>query len=85
MRVVCKSIRADIRHNCFEIYKDPNITVDKSYEVLRIINYDHTEKTGLYMLDIIGNNGKCSYWSDYFYTNKELRKIKLEKLNETTK
>lgn len=62
-----------------------NIKIGKTYI---IIDISHQQKdkndclTGLEMLTIIGENGKCSYWSDYFYSAKELRQSKLKKINE---
>jgi hypothetical protein len=66
---------------------DTNITINKSYKVIKISwpvydeyhNYNDNEK-GLKMLTIMGNRGLCNYWSDYFYNIKEERKLKLYKI-----
>lgn len=74
--IICKTFPNIV--NDAEIKKDPNITIGKSYKILKI-NHDNGS-TELKMLTIMGNCGECYYWSDYFYSEKESRKIKLEKL-----
>jgi len=82
-KVVCKSIITNI--NGIIRTEDPNITIGKTYLVIDV-SHQVSNKYGLtelVMLDIIGKNGKCSYWSDYFYSVKELRQLKLKKINNT--
>lgn len=79
--IVCKNFCKN--HNGTQIYEDPNITINKSYKLLEIVEYNHSVSTGLKMLTIIGNNDKiCYYWNDYFYSKKQLRKLKLDKLKK---
>jgi hypothetical protein len=80
MKLICKDFPRNINGI---IDRDPNITIGKYYEVLSIEEFDHTPSSKLKMLYIIGNIENGWYWSDYFYTEKELRKLKLKKLNES--
>jgi len=81
--VVCK----DFPWSDFIVTEDPNITIGNSYRVIEISNIQPSTGATLYqseslcMLEIIGNTGDiCHYWSDYFYSKKETRKLKLEKI-----
>ncbi len=88
MKVVCKNFPRNV--NGIDRTFDPNITINKSYMVLhyydkngtiiKINENDIISLKELRMLAIIGNIGKCFYWSDYFYNEKELRQLKLKNL-----
>lgn len=92
MKVICKTFPKNV--NGIERTFDPNITINKSYTVLsykdekgnhNINKNDTISLKELRMLTIIGNIGKCFYWSDYFYNEKELRLLKLKKLYNVNK
>jgi hypothetical protein len=80
--VTCKTFPKKV--NGLEKDSDSNIIINKTYMVIDVSHQvvDKNGLTGLEMLSIIGENGKCYYWSDYFYNIKELRKLKLEKIND---
>ena len=72
MKVICKNTK-----------NDPNITVNKTYTVLKIESFSHTPQTNLRMFMIKGdNNTICYYWIDYFNSLQETRKLKLLKIYE---
>lgn len=77
-KVVCKAF--PICWNGIIRSNDTNIIIGKTYTVTGTSCQQISNE--LEMLTIIGENGKCSYWSDYFYSVKELRQIKLKKINE---
>lgn len=83
MKVICKSFPKF--KNDMIVTKDPNLTIGKSYDVIEISHYIHN-KYGiltLKMFTIIGDQGThCHYWSDYFYSQEEIRKLKLEKIKK---
>lgn len=81
--VICKTFPKNF--NGYIRDYDPNITIDKGYKILTIEEFDHTPSTGLRMLLIIGNIDNCWYWSDYFYTKQEARKLKLKKMYDDNK
>ena len=93
MKVVCKNFPKNI--NGVDRTVDPNITINKSYTVISYydkngitikVNEDEIiSLKELKMLAVIGNIGKCFYWSDYFYNEKELRNLKLKKLYNVNK
>ena len=80
--VVCKSFLKNV-NGVIRNY-DPNITIGKSYIIVDMavdmIEINKYGVTNLRMLQILGERGKCWYWSDYFYNIEELRKMKIEKL-----
>lgn len=82
--VKCKTFPKVV--NGFERTSDPNIIVGEYYEILEIgwnaQNHNPNSVDGLYMLHIQGEQGGCDYWSDYFYSLRELR---LEKINKIKK
>ena len=66
------------------INRNKDMIIGKSYTILNISKCEYGP-TGLRMLTIIGEIGECYYWSDYFYSEKEYRKLKLEKLESYEK
>lgn len=79
-KVVCKTFPKKVNGNI--VNSDPNITIDNTY-IITELGQPVMNKFGvtkLRMLTIMGENGLCSYWSDYFYDTTELRKIKIEKI-----
>lgn len=74
--VICKSFPKIL--NGVTRDKDPNMTIDKSYQIIEIHKERQFEE--LQMLRIMGEKGPAWYWSDYFYSKSEVRKIKLDKL-----
>jgi len=69
---------------------DCNIQQDKLYEITKIsykhimINTECTNKFGDNVYECFSTTKECNvspfYFYDYFYTNQELRKIKLNKI-----
>jgi len=77
-KVKCKSFPKIVNH--IERDNDPNITVDKYYEIIQIDTREQNLPNNLRMLRIMGEQGPCWYWSHYFYNKTELRKQKIEKI-----
>lgn len=77
-KLICKTFPRKCNRGGY-ITRNEDMIIGKSYTILeiddRIINkYGTTE---LRMLSVMG---PCNYWSDYFYSEKECRKLKLKKL-----
>jgi len=73
---------SDIKYRCKKSYnkviKDDFYTIKLSISGLLILVYDNKK----FHIDtfILQRNDFSPYFYDYFYTEKELRKLKLEKL-----
>jgi len=80
-KVTCKTVTKN--RNGFIVNNDPNITINKSYKIVKISK--NMGSPDLKMLTIMGEKGLCNYWSDYFYTKQEERKLKLNKLSNVNK
>ena len=77
-KVVCKTFpRKCTSLKCYT--RNEDIIIGKSYTILRVVTNKYFAE--LRMLSILGER-ICNYWSDYFYTIHEYRKLKLEKLND---